>query len=104
MSPPASPRPRPVRAAEPARGGASADVQVDDAHLLLALSGPGGEHLRAIEREVGVVVGLRGDTIRLSGARADVDLAERVLADLLALAERGRDLDERDVLRAARTL
>src|SRR6185295_12622496 len=83
---------------------ATADVQIDAPELLLALSGPGGAHLRVLEAELDVVAGLRGDTIRLSGKRADVSVAERALSDLLALVERGRDLDERDVRRAARTL
>src|SRR6185295_2771218 len=83
---------------------ATADVQIDAPELLLALSGPGGAHLRVLEAELDVVAGLRGDTIRLSGKRADVSVAERALADLLALVSRGRELDERDVRRAARTL
>ncbi len=82
----------------------TAELEVGDPHLLLALTGPGESHLRALEREIAVEVGLRGSMIRLQGAAAEVALAERVLAELLAVVERGRAISDRDVTRSARTL
>ena len=59
---------------------ATADVEITDRDTLLKLSGPNGAHLKVLEKELGVVLGLRGDTIRLHGGAAEVALVERILA------------------------
>src|SRR4051794_7930314 len=56
-------------------------VDVDDTSLLLALTGPQSELLKLIARETGAEVGQRGNSILLSGQSAQVDLAERFLAE-----------------------
>lgn len=81
----------------------SADVEVTEPDLLLRLSGPGEAHLRALERELDVSMGLRGSTIRIQGSEAAVPLVQRVLAQLLEVLEH-QDLKPRDILRAARTV
>jgi phosphate starvation-inducible protein PhoH and related proteins len=81
----------------------TADVEVSDPSLLLKLSGPNGVHLRILEREFGVGVGLRGNTIRLHGEAAAVGQVERTLSELLDVLT-DRQLTEAEVVRAARTL
>ena len=55
-----------------------ADVEVEDSRTLVALIGPGQEHLKAVTRALGVESGVRGNTIRLSGVAEKVELAERL--------------------------
>lgn len=81
----------------------TADVEVSDPDLLLKLTGPGSTHLRILEQELGVEVGLRGNTIRLHGEAGDVALVERVLSELLEVLS-DRHLGEAEIARAARTL
>ncbi len=82
---------------------ATADVEITDRDTLLKLSGPNGAHLTALEKELGVALGLRGDTIRLQGGAAEVALVERILAELIEVLDR-RDLSGEEIARAARTL
>ncbi|MFW6050298.1 MAG: PhoH family protein [Myxococcota bacterium] len=81
----------------------TADVEVTDPELLLKLSGPSGAHLRVLEKEFGVGVGLRGHTIRLQGEAAAVGHVERALSELLDVMQ-DRHLSESEVSRAVRTL
>jgi phosphate starvation-inducible PhoH-like protein len=82
----------------------TADVEVSDTGLLLRLSGPNASHLRRLGAELDVDLGLRGDTIRIQGADDDVALTQRVIADLLEVLDRGNDLSEVEIGRAARTM
>ena len=82
----------------------TADVEVTEPDLLLQLSGPSGTHLRVLEREIGLSVGLRGHTIHLHGALRQVELAERVIAELLDVLDSGTPMGEADIERAVRTL
>lgn len=82
----------------------SADVEVSDRNLLLALSGPGGSNLRVLEEEFSISTGLRGETIRLQGSAQEVAAAERALSELLSVVATGKHLSEVDVRRAVRTL
>jgi phosphate starvation-inducible PhoH-like protein len=81
----------------------TADVEVSDPAVLLRLSGPSGDYLRAIANELRVAMGMRGDVIRIQGSAQAVALAERVLAELSdVLAEGG--MSEPEISRAVRTL
>jgi phosphate starvation-inducible PhoH-like protein len=82
----------------------TADVEVSDTGLLLRLSGPNASHLRRLGDELDVELGLRGDTIRIQGADDDVALTQRVIADLLEVLDRGNDMSEAEIGRAARTM
>ncbi len=81
----------------------TADVEVADPALLLRLSGPSGNHLRALENELQVSMGLRGTTIRIQGEKRLVDEVQRILGELLAALEE-RNLDQAELVRAVRTL
>ncbi len=87
---------------QPAR--VTTEVEVLDNALLLALTGPGGANLKPLERGFGVGIGLRGNTIRVVGPAASVNLAERALAELLEVVRRGSHLGEREVERSIETL
>ena len=79
------------------------DVEVADQDLLLRLTGPGEAHLRALEAELNVSMGLRGDTIRIQGDPDSVAVVERVLAELIDVMSRKKDLTGEELTRAART-
>ncbi|HEY1692211.1 MAG TPA: PhoH family protein [Polyangiaceae bacterium] len=99
MPHPASP---PTRAAGSVL--ASSELEVQDSRVLLALAGPRNERLKALEREAGVSVNLRGSTILLEGEAAAVALTERFLAETAALLKDGVRVDPADVGRALRAL
>ncbi|MGB0680805.1 MAG: PhoH family protein, partial [Polyangiales bacterium] len=82
----------------------NAAVEVMDPELLLRLSGPGGAHLRVLEKEFAVHIGMRGHTIHLNGPHPAVTQLERVLLQLVDVMGRGHALSEREILRACRTL
>jgi phosphate starvation-inducible PhoH-like protein len=93
-----------MRASPPESETVTADLEVSDRELLMRLTGPNASYLRAFEKEYGISAGIRGNTILLRGAAQAVADAERGLAEVLGVLERGKDLSERDVLRAVRTL
>jgi len=82
----------------------SAEVEVQDSGLLLALTGPSGANLKPLEKALDVGVGLRGNTIRLIGAPKSVAMAERTLSELLEVVRRGNHIGEREVERSIETL
>ncbi|HEX3344290.1 MAG TPA: PhoH family protein [Polyangiaceae bacterium] len=82
----------------------SSELEVDDARVLLGLAGPRNEKLKALEREVGVAIGLRGNTLLLEGDAEGVSLAERYLTQTAALHAHGVDVSLADVGRAVRLL
>ena len=59
------------------------DLEIADRDLLVQLTGPGGEHLRELERALCVAVGVRGNQIILRGEAREVANAERGLAEVL---------------------
>ena len=81
----------------------TADVEISDQDLLLRLSGPNGTHLRALEKELAVTMGLRGNTIRIQGEADAVAVVERVLAELVDVMTRKKGLSGEELARAART-
>jgi phosphate starvation-inducible PhoH-like protein len=82
----------------------STEVEIEDSGLMVALTGPGGRHLKPIERAFDVGIGLRGNTIRLVGHPKSVALAERTIAELLEVVRRGNHIGEREVERSIDTL
>jgi phosphate starvation-inducible PhoH-like protein len=104
-NPDVSPSVSPVSAA--AVGGAdlvTADVEVADSDLLLALTGPGGSRLTVYERECDVRAGLRGNVIRIEGRRAAVSLGERVLFELMRAARAGTSVADSELASSIRML
>ena len=67
----------------------SVQVSFDDNRLLQLLAGEQNAHLKIIEKHLDVRVHLRGNQFTVSGARADVEIGERLLNELADLM-RGR--------------
>jgi phosphate starvation-inducible PhoH-like protein len=98
------PQSKQEQAATPETVRATSELEVDDSRVLLGIAGPRNEKLKALEREAGVAVGLRGNKILLSGDVARVALAERFLAESATLLRQGVDIGASDVQRALRML
>ncbi len=81
-----------------------AEVEVDDADLLIRLTGPGAGHLDVLESEFGITAGVRGNTIHLRGPKDEVHGAETALLEILGLLEKGKGFSEREVERSIRAL
>ena len=88
----------------PSGEGASAEIEVADTAVLLALSGPNNELLKVLGEEAGIGVGLRGNSILLAGEPGRVALAERFLGEAGGLIRGGTDLDANDYIRGLRTI
>lgn len=98
--------PRETRAAEAARQPnsqvrSSIDVPPD---LVVGLLGSADENLRALERDLSAGLHVRGNTVSISGEPADVALAERAVAELVAIAGRGQSLTPEVVRRSVAML
>src|SRR4051812_41447969 len=94
---------RPAKSS-PSGVGVNAEVEVADTAVLLALSGPNNELLKALGEESGVGVGLRGNSILLAGEPHRGALAERFLGEAASLIRGGTELDANDYIRGLRTL
>lgn len=82
----------------------SSEMEIDDPSLMLSLTGPGGKNLETLAREVGVATGSRGHTIFLRGDKNKVGEAERVLKQLISIADKKQAFTEGDVTRTVQTL
>ena len=82
----------------------SANIEVENTSVLLALSGPQSRLLGELARHSGADVNLRGNTILLSGNEPDVRVAHRFLSDAALLVERGVDIGPNDVAHSVRSL
>jgi phosphate starvation-inducible protein PhoH and related proteins len=83
--------PRETNAAGPSTPSvrSSFDVPPD---LVMGLLGSADENLRALERILAADLHVRGNAVTISGEPADVALAERVLAELVAIVAGGQSL------------
>ncbi len=82
----------------------TADVEVLDTAALVALAGPGHEHLKIVARARSIDCGVRGHTIRLAGEADAVAVAERFLAEAAELLRGGTMLDAADYARGIAAL
>jgi phosphate starvation-inducible protein PhoH and related proteins len=82
----------------------TADIEVSNRDLLLALTGPGSTRIAALERHCGVSAGVRGEVIRLQGHPLAVQAAERVLAELMRTVGSGTPLREEDIENSIRVM
>jgi phosphate starvation-inducible PhoH-like protein len=68
------------------------------------LYGPGDENLRRVEKEMGVELFVRGETVRIRGEETSADLAYRLLEELYQILQKGFSIYPTDVDCAARML
>jgi phosphate starvation-inducible protein PhoH and related proteins len=84
------------------RDSVSITIDVDDVAMIRVL-GVHDRVLSQVEAECpGVVVVARGNSITVSGSKAEVDKAHALITDVVALARAGVDLGAADVTRASR--
>ncbi|MDZ4781990.1 MAG: PhoH family protein [Planctomycetia bacterium] len=81
-----------------------ATISKVDAPTLLALFGPGDQHLRALRTALGVTITARDDQILIRGDAAPVAKAADVLEQFKALVQRHGELSAEDVQRTLATL
>src|SRR4051794_30084259 len=89
---------------KPEAAHATAQVEIDDPAILTALAGPRNEHLKTLETETGIAIGMRGNQINIQGPAEDVAFVERVIAELVQALRDGSTLNNPDVARATRML
>jgi phosphate starvation-inducible PhoH-like protein len=77
-------------------------VRFDDPSLLPNLFGSHDEHLRIVERLLGVVIHSRGNQAGVSGDALQVELAAKVLAGLYRVLRKGIPITSNDVAAAVR--
>jgi phosphate starvation-inducible PhoH-like protein len=80
----------------------TARVEFEDNDHVRALCGAHNEHLKLVERRLGVQVGSRGSQLVLSGDEGRVRLAERLLRELHDLVAGGYPLHLEDVDQATK--
>ncbi len=82
----------------------SANIEIENPKVLMALSGPHGQLLSELAKQSGALVNVRGNTILLSGQESDVQVAGRFLEDAVKLVSNGVQLGKHDVARSLRSL
>ncbi|HYO94861.1 MAG TPA: PhoH family protein, partial [Polyangiaceae bacterium] len=82
----------------------SANLEVENTAVLVALSGPQSALLAAVAKETGAEVSLRGNTIYFSGEEVNVRLALRFLSGAAELVGRGVPMTPNDVAGSLRGL
>src|SRR6185437_12220300 len=83
--------PRETNAAGPSTSSVRSSIDVPP-DLIMGLLGSADENLRALERLLAADLHVRGNAVTISGEPADVALAERVLAELVAIVAGGQQL------------
>ncbi len=88
--------------AEP--GPAPVPLRFDDPRLFRELLGQHDEHLKTLERHVGIRIDVTDQTLSLAGDPIETELASRVLVQLYGLLEQGYPIYPADVDYAIRIL
>ncbi len=81
-----------------------ASLELANTSVLLALTGDNNRILSEVARHSGASVNVRGNTVYVGGAREDVSVAHRFLADAATLLAKGADIGVDDVARSLREL
>ena len=82
----------------------SRQLVVEDNQALLQLTGDRNSHLKIIEDNLGIRVHIRGNRLTFIGDTPQVELAERLIEELLDLIHRGYPLFAGDLVYAIRIL
>ena len=76
------------------------EVQLVNHVEAIALFGNSDANLKAVEKELGISVVTRGESVNLSGPPEKVELAKNVLEKLMGVVKKGINISERDVIYA----
>jgi len=90
--------------ATPGKADARERIVLDDNSAALLLFGQSNTNLKAIEREVGLTIGVRGNELTLVGAPDRVALGRSLVEQLYQMAKKGRPLALSDIARAVGVL
>jgi phosphate starvation-inducible protein PhoH and related proteins len=82
----------------------TAEIELHDPRCLHQLTGPGNQHLKTLEKHLGVELGSRGNVLRLGGPAERVAFAQRFFEQVDDLASEGVRLEGQDHLRALHAL
>lgn len=82
----------------------TAEVELYDTSALLSVTGPKNSNLKALQKELGIELGSRGNVLRMGGDPEKVALAERFFHQMEELAAEGIKLDGPDHARALHAL
>jgi len=83
---------------------ARVSVVFDDNAAAAVVFGQHGEHLKVMERELGVRAHVRGNEVTVVGEAHDVALGRKLLEELYGMAKRGQPLGPEDFGRAVEVL
>jgi phosphate starvation-inducible PhoH-like protein len=92
--------PEPVGPQSASGPAAASTIVVPNSIAMVALLGPGDEHLDLIEQAFAADVHVRGNQITLRGAPAEVALVERLLGELVTIIRTGQGVTPETVERA----
>jgi phosphate starvation-inducible PhoH-like protein len=76
------------------------EIQLANPDEAIALFGNSDTNLKVVEKEFGVSIVTRGETVSLSGAPEKIDMARAVLENLLSIVRKGITISQRDVVYA----
>lgn len=82
----------------------SLKISFSDQEIFKTLCGVHNDHLKVLEKRIGVTVNVRGNTLTVQGGDWDVKLAETVLNQLYDLLKKGHPIYANDVAFAIRIL
>lgn len=82
----------------------SIDLTFENAQVVRDLFGVHDEHLRLLERQLGVHVAARGNTIRLTGSGEAVEKGEQVLVKMYSFLKEANHMDHEAIEQAVRVL
>ena len=76
------------------------NVQLNNSNEAIALIGNSDANLKVIEKELGVSIITRGETVYVSGDLEQVELVGNIVDALLYVIRKGIDISQRDVIYA----
>lgn len=79
-------------------------LKFDDNRIARDLFGSGDQHLKSLEKTLGVDIHVRGTDLKIEGSPTDVQLGEKVLNELYQMIKKGYPIMGSDIEQAIRTL
>jgi phosphate starvation-inducible PhoH-like protein len=73
------------------------EIQLENPEAAIALFGNSDANLKVIESELGVSIITRGESVIVSGQAENVEMAQAVMAKLMAVVRKGINISQRDV-------
>ena len=87
---------------EAASGHSTARIRFDDNNLARDLFGVQDEHIRSLEKKLGVQIDVRGTDVSIKGTAVETRLVEKILLELYGMVKKGYPVFGADVEKAIR--